>query len=246
MAYITLAQVRSEGLKAADFPDGKVNAAIARSCALLDRLTGQWFESRAVTATLDGNGTDTLFLPVPVISVTSLYVNGDFTNALDSESYAVYNGRQEPSDHRSNPMIKLVKSTDIFAPFEDPQTPVFSAGRQNQRIVGAFGYLEADDTTPLPIQRAAMILTIRDLTNPLFVGEGSTTPENEASSGVSGPKQKETTDRHSITYAAPSYRAQRTGTLALTGSAEVEEIIATYRRPLAIEASSDVLWLHAS
>ena len=244
MGYITLDEVRDEGLSDGTFGDDKVNTQITLQSAIFDRLTGQWFEERSGTFLLDGNGGNTLFFPVPIITVTSLYLNGDFVTAYPATSYAVYNGRAAPSDDRQNPMIQLVRSSDIFAPFDDPQTPTFAAGRQNQKLIGSFGYLEADDTTPPLVKRAVLKMVIHALTNPLYRDPDAETLISSGGAGSIGPKVSEKTDRHSITFTAPRISTMRMGSLGITQDPEVEEIITMYRAPRTVEASTDVLWLH--
>ncbi len=219
MAYTTIAAVRAAGLSdTTAYPDAAITAAIARVGAVIDRATRQWFEPRTKTLTLDGSGTATLLLDVPIVSVSQLFVNDDFDNPLPAELYEVFAGRDASQDDRGCPMIRLRGS--------------LGAGRfrrgMRQRVVGIFGFLEADDTTPVLIQHAALRLAIRDLSNPAV----PTASAGGAGSGPVGPLVSETTEGHSRHWAAPAIGPMRAGTLALTGDPAIDQILAMYRGPI--------------
>lgn len=202
-----------------------IETSIAWISEFIDRTTRQWFESRTLTVYLDGNGSDTLLLPVPVISVTSLHINGDFDSALTTDDYFVYSSKGL-KDERRNPRIRLAEE-------------VFAAGRQNTKIVGAFGFVDAAGspavyTTPPGIRRACLKMVLHDLQNP--IGGGSV--GGGAPARAAGPVLMETVDRHQVMYSAPRMGTVRAGTFAVTGDTEVDAILASYRAPLLIGASS--------
>jgi hypothetical protein len=95
----------------------------------------------------------------------------------------------------------------------------FVQGRQNQRVVGAFGYVEPDGSTPKLITRAVQKMVVKTLSasNPL-----------SPSPGPAGPLIGETTDGHTVRYAS-MMAGRKLGTIGITGDAEVEAIIQMYR-----------------
>jgi len=155
VTYITLDDVRALGLPDPPFTDADILDAIITWQLVLERACRQWFYERELTLLLDGNDRDTLHLPVPIVSVEHLKLNGS-SDALSTELYKVYNGRLLPDDRR-NPRIKLVHSSylsDIYLAPSMHGELIFQKGRQNQEIKGSWGYLEQDGATPAPIKRA--------------------------------------------------------------------------------------------
>src|SRR5262245_44357818 len=109
MAYATVADARTEGVPTS-IVDATVQAQINRWSQFIDKACRQWFESRAVTIDLDGNDSRLLHLPVPVITLTALYMNGDFDNAVDTDNYKVYSNQTAVRDDRRNPKIMLASA----------------------------------------------------------------------------------------------------------------------------------------
>jgi hypothetical protein len=237
--YITLSEVRAQGLTTAQASDAEVNAAIDATKQLVDELTGQWFESRALTMLLDGNDTSILHLPVPVIGLTSLFINGDFDNAADPDSYRVYN-RTFPDDRR-NPKIALFSEeerVDIFTPASVRERgPAFVFGKQNQKLVGTFGFVETGGLTPALIKRAQMKLVMKFVSK---LGPGSASLG--APLGPVGPVTTEMTDGHMQVFGPTMKALTKPGTLALTGDPEVEEILKLYRRPIGYGVPKNAVW----
>ena len=222
-----------------------INASIEWVSKFIDRVTRQWFEARTLTVFLDGNGGNTLYLPIPIISVTSLYTNGDFTNAVDTTEYAVYSSVGLEDDRR-NPRISLIsENADFFARIANESLNVypgatFRRGRQNVKIVGSFGFVEpgTPPTTPSMIKRACMKLVLRDLKNPVGNAGSSSASETTTTPAPIGPILMESTDHHQIMYSNPRMGAMRTGNLSVTGDNEVDAILALYKGPLLIGSSS--------
>ena len=237
MALITVSDVRKEsGVKEAEVPDSRIVEKITWAEALIERHTMQWFESRSLDFYMDGTGSRTLFLPVPIISVTALYVNDDFTNALDSDSYVVYN-RTSPFDDRRNPRIKLKsKSWDLFSTVG--KEGIFSRGEQNQRVVGTFGFVESDGSTPSRIKYACLKLVLKNLKPVAGTGSqhtGSGAPD-VASSSI-GFKTFEAVDDHQVSYSVPKMGTISAGTVRATGDPEIDSILSEYRSPLLIRSA---------
>lgn len=140
--YITVQQLRDEGITAVIAADSKVLDSIRTWQEILDRACRQWFESRTLTLSVDGSDSGVLFFGVPIISIDYLKLNGA-TAALDTSLYKVYSSRSYPDD-RHNPKIKLIgdQLRDIYTAPLNVGRLKFLLGRQNQEIKGAFGYIE--------------------------------------------------------------------------------------------------------
>lgn len=240
MAYTTIKKIRDAGVSSdVEADEGKITALIALCSQFLDRATRQWFESRSLTVVVDGTDSDTLHLPVPILTVTSLKLNSD-TNALSTDLYEVYNGRQLPDD-RKNPRIRVGGESgyrDIYtAPMMSGRL-IFRKGYRNQTISGTFGYLEEDDTIPLLIERAVTKMVVEKITSPIYTALGCTAPAPAPSPG-GGVIVEESTDGHRIKYATAAAQEQRTALNGFTQDAEVHDIIKLYRAPIAIAAPVD-------
>lgn len=235
MAYITVSDVRAAGLTQAKVADADVTSAIALWQEFLDRACRQWFEPRTLAIKFDGTDSDTLHFGVPIISVTSLKVN-DSPTALPVGSYRVYSSAGYPDDRR-NPRIKLVSEGghDIYsAPMQFGRFK-FQKGRQNQEIVGSFGFVEADGTTPLMIKRALLKLVLEKLQTPVYVDPTC------AASGISslppmlaGALKEEWTDGHRLVYAVSDPAPRKPGLTGVTQDQEIHDIIRLYRAPIGI------------
>lgn len=233
--YISVQDVRDEGLTEADYPDAKVLTYIEVWQAFLDRACRQWFNSRILTLSVDGNESDTLFLGVPIIEIEYLKINGQ-TAELDSNLYRVYNGNRYPDDRR-NPKICLIGPDAYESVFVDPVVCGrlrFAKGRQNQEIKGTFGFVEEDGSTPKLIKRALLKLVIEKLTNSLYgADDGSASP-------VLGTLLEEWTDGHKKKWSNPGGEigSRRAGLTGITNDQEVLDIIKLYRAPLGVASPS--------
>lgn len=231
--YVSVEDIRTAGMPATQATDAQVEEAIRAAQATLERATRQWFLPRDLTLRLDGNNSDTLLLPVPIIDIEYLKIN-DSSQPLDTDCYVVYNGRSFPDD-RQNPRIKLKRSGGSIysgpAGFGQPLT--FIKGTQNQEIKGTFGYIEEDGTPPLLIQKATRKLAIQYLTSPEYVAPGETAPQAPPQ-GQSGQVMRETTDGHSVAYTFVKFGDVRAGLSGLTMDREVLDIIRLYKSPIGI------------
>lgn len=173
MAYCTIEEIRAEGITPDQASDDRLALLIELATAYIDGVTRQWFEPRPVTITLDGNGSETLFLPVFPIEVASVTVDGKAIT-----DYKVYN-RFFPDDRR-NPKI-----------FRESGWP---EGRQNVSIDGTWGFVDKvgdQYVTPAMIKHVAKRLVIREL--PLL-GDFEGQEERKRARIIS-----ESTDGHSYT-----------------------------------------------
>lgn len=221
MGYVSVSEVRPEGLEdASKYPDARIQKQIDLWSGYVDRTCRQWFEPRSITALFDGNDSDTLLLPVPIISVSALYINGDFSAPLDPTEFFVYSGRAFPDD-RLNPRVKLLsQDRDIFRSRFFGRG--FVGGKQNQKVVGQFGYTEPDGSTPELIKRAVIKMVIRNI------------PSIKDNQSEIGPVAFEMTDGHSVQYLTPEKFGLKSSGFAVTKDAEVDQILSMFRAPVGI------------
>ena len=235
-SYVTLEEARSAGVPGT-ISDDVLMPVLVRWSEFIDAATKQWFEPRYLSLKLDGNDSRTLFLPVPVITVERFYMNSNFTNPLDPKLISVYNRRDAARDDRRNPMIKLQGAgLGVFDVPDFRLGMMFIKGEQNQQIDGTFGFVEEDLSTPKMIKRAVLKLSIKQLQN----GGGNMWNEVAGAAPLAGggQVQSETTDGHTISYAAFSVKPVQAGLNGITNDAEVDRIIDLYRAPLKIAATS--------
>lgn len=232
--YITIQDVRDEGLSAADYPDDRVLAYIETWQAFLDRACRQWFVPKAIILEADGTDSDTIHTGVPIIAIDYVKLNGD-TAELNTDYYKVYNSIVYPDDRR-NPRIKLVmeENRSIYTqPLTDGQLK-FRKGRKNQIISGTFGFVEEDGSTPKLIKRALLKLVIEKLTSNLYSSTGSSLPAGPPP--LLGPILEERTDGHQKKYAQPggALKPRAPGLTGITNDQEILDIIRLYKAPVGI------------
>ena len=216
MPWISLAEVRAQDFKNPPYSDDAVNTAIAEVEAYVQRLLGNWFDPRTLTLKLDGSGRDTLLLSFPIISISSITINGA---TIAPTSVVVYNrhlsGMLRPDD-RQNP--KLVFAT----PTQDIRSGrCWTRGNQNVVVTGSFGYRDYDagDTTgqiPPALKRALYLLLPRFLET------------------AGGPYAKEANRFHEVIEnktRGQSAQYQETHG-ALTGNPVVDRLLAPMRAPM--------------
>src|SRR4029077_9399364 len=97
MAYATVADALKEGVPSTFAPD-VIQAQLDLWSKFIDDATRQWFEPRFKQFLPHGKTALVLFLPVPIISVDAVYINGDFTNIIPSTFYTVYNANDGTRD----------------------------------------------------------------------------------------------------------------------------------------------------
>ncbi len=194
MALIEVDDVRCQGLTIGLADDKTVEGLIADATELIETLTGNIFEKRTGTFIFDGTNSHLLQLPIPLVSVTSLKING-LDVALDPAWYRAFTGRQKPNDDRHNPKIELRRivngsTSTLFTGLKK----IFQKGL-DQTIEGDWGFLEPDDSPPRIIKRIAIgiVMTMAD---PMFDrfsgGHGAT----------AGPMISEKTDGHELKWGA--------------------------------------------
>jgi hypothetical protein len=198
-----------------------------RSLAMqqIDLITGQWFNKRSFSGAsalkFEGNNTYILHFPVPIIEIVSLKLN-DSADVMDSTQFEVFKSRTLPDDRR-NPRLKIKDSASIFSYGASQYFDgIFYQGR-SQTIEGAFGFLEADGSTPEGIKWCTARLVTR---------EALRSPGNI----FTLPIKSEKTDLHEIEYdVGPN--VQRNPIHGMwTGDDEIDRVLRMYKCPLAIGA----------
>lgn len=242
-AYVTVAEVKNEGLPST-YSNSRISAAIIRWQQFIERACRQFFDARAATVDMDGNDTDTLFLPMPLISVSALYVNDDFDHAVPASTYRAYTQRGPVEDDRRNPKIRILRATTVFDPLYSRGGGVrFLKGSRNQRVVGTWGFTEEDGTTPLLIKRALIKMVIIDLTAQ-GASPGGLYGDVTASPDPAGSVTSETTDGHVISFGndATLPDESRTGLTSITKDEEITKILEAYKGPIVVAVPGSVNW----
>jgi hypothetical protein len=216
-------------LHAEKLPKPRAEALIATASAFIDQATGQFFNKRSATINIQGNNTPVLWLPVPIIEVTYLNLNGDVElfEGFDRD-FVAFKGRTLPQDDRRNPKIRLDVRKNRQSIFTGRDSYVFSREALTE-IRGAFGFLEADGSTPSLIKRATFMLAITDANKPL-------SDTGLASASVGGLK-REKVDVHEKEFFE---RKAGASIRSASGNSEVDEILARYRTPVRVDGSIEV------
>ena len=208
--YVTVADMRAEGVIEAQASDERLQALITEASQIIDTATGWFFAPREYSYQLDGRGTPTLDLPVPLIRLDSLAVHG----------------------HEVPQSALLTSGAPVQPGFDGPYITFrhgrrFPRGRKNVAISGLWGYTEHDGSptgrTPLEIRRACMMLIMR-LLPPL-----ADTDATEDARNRWRVIEERTRDQ--------SYKLDRAAPGPFTGDPDTDRILLRYRRPLAMGAA---------
>lgn len=225
---VSLDDLRAEGVTIETADEERYLERIETWQAWIEQVTGLYFVPRQLTIDYDGTGTNLLQLPMPLVSLTYLYVNGDFDNAVDVDDFVAYTGRggDDGRDDRRNPRVKLVTTESSIFTGVGPlcrTNAVFEVGEKNQRIEGTFGFVEPDGCAPRPIVYALKKLVVRT-GKPLALSGGT--------AGPAGPVVEEETDRHRRKWGDPYSGAKA---WPVSGDLEIDSILARYRRPMIVK-----------
>lgn len=242
--YTTAQRVRARGgLCDSVWSDAALEERISLACAFIDDVTGQWFEVRSCAITLDGRGTFTLLVPIPIIEVTRIDLLDwpDQTNVTEvgMDAVAVYNrhlteGLLNPDD-RKNPRVAFT-NTDIGR--RTVYADKWPEGHRNVRLTGRFGYTERIPLevppygrTPLLIREVCERLVLRELpAAPSGAGAGMDGYQYEAAMRAAGRVTREKVRDQEIEYAAPSAAAGNVGGI-ITGDPWIDMVLLNHRRP---------------
>jgi len=235
--YCLLADIRDEGITAAQFSDARVMLAIQRASQFVERVTGRFFEPRFMQVRQNGRGSSVTLFDMPIIGVQTLRFQTSplFPSdlAVEPDFYRVYNrhlqGQIHPDD-RNDPKIELFSASEDLAgvrPFSFSRL-IFPRGQQNVTVTGVWGYTEFDGspfgTTPGMLRRAVQLLTLREL--PKF---------------SQWDKREDATKRWRLTSERTRDQQYNLEPLklhgAFTGDPEIDTILESYVRPPAMGAA---------
>ena len=216
MPLTTIAAVRAAGVSDS-VTDIQITTKIAEVDAIITRVCRQPFEPVSLDLTVDGTGNGTLLLPVPIITLTELYVN-DSTTPLEASRYSVYNGNNAVRDDRRNPKVVLKRRGR------------FRCGSLNQRLVGTFGFVEPDGSIPLPIQRAATLLVLERL--PEFGDLDDFDLTENPGTAQTGRVVEERTDGHLFRWSVTQFEPRKAQLSGITEDQRILEILWHYKSPI--------------
>ena len=136
MLKFNLDTLRSRGFSEDNFTNEELLRAGENIWQLIKLFTNRDFSLQDTTLQLDGDGTNELYIPIPIISVSSVTISDD---EVDLDDLVIYN-RAIPND-REKPMLVLTSG-------------VFTKGNQNIEVSGIFGYVDGN-LPPGPLMEAA-------------------------------------------------------------------------------------------
>lgn len=75
MSYASLSYARDQGITTGQADDTRLQRLLDEASRRIDRVTGWWFEARTLTLPFDGQDTECLWLPAPIVSLTSVSID---------------------------------------------------------------------------------------------------------------------------------------------------------------------------
>lgn len=203
-SYTSVERLRAEGVTEALASDARLADLIEEASREIDRVCRWWFEPRSRTLTFSGPGHDTIRLPAPVISISSVKIGGvAVASGWAAQGLA-------PVEDARKPRPELLRTTG--APWVE--------GIRNIEVVGVFGFTEADGTaqgrTPHAIRRACELMVLR----------AARPHAAEAEERTRGRVASMRTNRQGISFAP-----LRAGETAFDSDPEISRILAAYRSP---------------
>lgn len=223
-------------LRSEILPKYRGESLIENAMEFIDEQTGQFFNKRSGTYQIEGNNTPTMFFPVPIINIEKLLINGTDIELVegDDNDFVAFKGRQRPRDDRRNPKIKLNMGTAAHNIFSGTySTGIFAKGTRTT-IIGDFGFLNPDGSTPKQIKQATMLLVAREL-NKSAASTGS------ATSASAGQLKRIRVDLHEKEFFEDKAVSSK-GSVS-SGIPVVDQIIAKFKAPVLIGGSTPMLTL---
>lgn len=228
--YATVSDFRDEGFTESMVSDARLLALIEMQSKYIDLLTGQWFNPRTGTMSLDGRDARTLRFSIPIISLTEVRIDG---TVVDATSYRVYArhltaGLQAPDD-RNDPRIVLYETANNL-PITLWSSSAFPGGYQNIEVDGIFGYTDAPGpvgSTPLLVKEACMLLVRKKI--PLM-----SDIEAREEYKILGKVMREETRDQRVEINPKLQMNDGTYGYSLTGDAEVDSILIHFMSPISI------------
>jgi hypothetical protein len=208
--YATLAEVRAEGVpNTAPYTDARVNDRLELATEYIERICGMYFTPTTAALRLNGSGLETLLLPQPLLSLTSVSIDG--TNLTSSQLAAVLilSGNKPGADDRRNPRLYWRDNT-------------FTRGTANVVVTGSWGFVDGSSgsyRTPRAIRDVCIRLVLLDLD---LIGDPIATRERkDATFGIRHAVHNRSVDLSELAVSGGA-----------TGDTDIDRVLAKHRRPL--------------
>lgn len=178
--YVTLAEMRDEGLTVSLASDELLARRIVLASRFVEAATKRFFYPKAMTIKVDGRGGPKILLSDPIIAISEVLFDttpwAPSATQVDLDLVRVYNrhisqGLVSPDD-RNNPKIELFSPAEMLAHYGSSRSwsrLVFPRGQQNVTITGVFGYTDPDPSlltqgsTPELIKHVTKLIVMREL-----------------------------------------------------------------------------------
>jgi len=166
--YVTVAEARAAGYTTAMISDEDLANVISMAEDYIESQTYLWFNLHAgEIVILDGDDSPVLSLPAPAIAIESVTVSqipGESIIIAPSQ-YINYNRRNDITGDFWDPRLEMLQGVatrmSVIAPtkgYDSRSQAIWPWGRHNISILGTFGFVETDGSTPLIIKRAVLLL----------------------------------------------------------------------------------------
>ena len=203
---------------------------ILDAMALIDEITGQFFNKRDAVIKLEGKNSEVLWFSVPIISITELIINSTDIELFEGEDkdFIAFKGRALPQDDRRNPRIKLnlgKSRTSIFA--GNMTTRAFVKGVLT-KITGSYGFLDPNGETPRLIKKVTTFLASKEASTPLI---------STATGSATGPLKRLRVDLNEQEFFELKAATHIGGLTGSLGSPEVDKILNRFKTPIRISGS---------
>jgi hypothetical protein len=171
--YLTAVdEIRAEGVPAS-VSEARILEKIELAEEYIERRCKWWFEARALTLKLNGTARPYLYMPAPIVSITSVTVAEPYSafaiNAISLDELSIFNRVPwlNGVDDRWNPKLVFKPAPQAALLIQGDLTtrrlPVWTEGVQNVTIQGTFGFIDQDGLAPLAVRTACRRLVIREL-----------------------------------------------------------------------------------
>jgi len=137
MAYITVGDIRDEGVSDSQYTDGHIEDRITLAQEIIELLTGRFFEAREDQSfKLDGTGHNLLWFTIPPITASSISSVKIDDVEVDSDDYEFFTRMGQ--DWRFNPKLRMLYG-------------IWPKGKSNIEIAGDFGFVNANTGVDPPV-----------------------------------------------------------------------------------------------
>lgn len=240
--YALLSDLREEGVRAQDVTDVRLARLLRLASRYVDRVTGRFFEPRAMTLLLDGSGGRAQLLGQPIIALNSVKMFAGMIPELAelpviTDLFRVYNrhlqGLLDPDD-REQPRLEFFHESDLLGVKLSPSGAlglgglVWLDGVQNLIVDGVFGYTDPDGSavgrTPDLIRHVTQLLVMRELP---AMSDFAWREERQQRWRLTSERTRDQG------YTLAALRAQG----VFTGDPEIDAILVSFQRPAQLGAA---------